>query len=101
MERIAREHRVQAVVDSDAFHHGESWENPVIREPAPMMPGAQPHEIAEAINEDISAEDVRWVLLFNQDRLLEKQGENKYPKPKRTSLIRKSLPIAIRAHRDG
>ena len=42
MERIAREHKVR-VVDSDAFQYYESWENPVIRELAPMMPGAQPH----------------------------------------------------------
>lgn len=102
MERIAREHKVR-VVDSDAFQYYESWENPVIRELAPMMPGAQPHEIAEAINEDISAEDVRRVLVFlTKTGFLKKQGENKYSQTEKNVIgSKEALPIAIRAmHRE-
>jgi uncharacterized protein (TIGR02147 family) len=102
MERIAREHKVR-VVDSDAFQYYESWENPVIRELAPMMPGAQPHEIAEAINEDISAEDVRRVLIFlTKTGFLKKQGENKYSQTEKNVIgSKEALPIAIRAmHRE-
>lgn len=102
MERIAREHKVR-VVDSAAFQYYESWENPVIRELAPMMPGAQPHEIADAINEDISAEDVRRILIFlTKTGFLKKQGENRYSQTEKNVIgSKEALPIAIRAmHRE-
>ena len=65
MENIAKEHKIR-IVDSDAFQFYESWKYPVIRELAPIMPGAQPRDIAEECKEYVSAEEVRNILQFLQ-----------------------------------
>ena len=45
MQKIAKENRLR-VVDAEAFKYFESWVNPVLRELAPIMPGAKPLELA-------------------------------------------------------
>ena len=55
MQRIALEHKVR-VVDSDAFQYYESWKYPVLRELAPMMPGASPRDLADTCKGHVSAE---------------------------------------------
>lgn len=98
MERIAREHRVR-VVDADAFQYYESWKYPVIRELAPMMPGARPRDIAEECKEYVSAEEVRDILGFLvKSGFLKKDGEKIYSQTEQTVIgSREALPIAIRA----
>ena len=98
MERIAREHKVR-VVDSDAFQYYESWKYPVIRELAPMMPGAQPRDIADECKEYVSAEEVRDILAFLvKAGFLKKDGEKIYSQTEKAVIgSAEAQPIAIRA----
>ena len=98
MQRIALEHQVR-VVEKDAFQYYESWKYPVIRELAPMMPGARPRDIAEECKEYVSAEEVRDILAFLvKAGFLQKDGEKIYSQTEKTVIASKeSLPIAIRA----
>ena len=98
MDRIAREHKVR-VVDSDAFQYYESWKYPVIRELAPMMPGARPRDIAEECKEYVSAEEVRDILAFLvKAGFLKKDGEKVYSQTEQSVIgSPEALPIAIRA----
>ena len=98
MDRIAREHKVR-VVDSDAFQYYESWKYPVIRELAPMMPGAQPRKIADECKEYVSAEEVRDILAFLvKAGFLKKDGEKIYSQTEKAVIgSAEAQPIAIRA----
>ena len=98
MERIAREHKVR-VIDSDAFQYYESWKYPVVRELAPMMPGAQPRKIADECKEYVSAEEVRDILAFLvKAGFLKKDGEKIYSQTEKAVIgSPEALPIAIRA----
>jgi len=98
MERIALEHKVR-VVDSDAFQYYESWKYPVLRELAPMMPGACPRDMADACKEHVSAEEVRDILNFLvKAGFLKKDGDKVYSQTEQTVIgSKESLPIAIRA----
>ena len=102
MERIALEHKVR-VVDSDAFQYYESWKYPVLRELAPMMPGACPRDLAEECKEYVSAEEIRDVLGFLvKAGFLKKDGEKVYSQTEKTVIgSKEALPIAIRSmHRE-
>ena len=98
MEKIAREHKVR-VIDSDAFQYYESWKYPVIRELAPMMPGARPRDIAEECKEYVSAEEVRDILAFLvKAGFLKKDGDKVYAQTEKAVIgSKEALPIAIRA----
>ena len=98
MDRIDREHKVR-VVDSDAFQYYESWKYPVIRELAPMMPGARPRDIAEECKEYVSAEEVRDILAFLvKAGFLKKDGEKIYSQTEKAVIgSAEAQPIAIRA----
>ena len=98
MEKIALEHKVR-VVDSEAFQYYESWKYPVIRELAPMMPGARPRDIAEECKEYVSAEEVRDILAFLvKAGFLKKNGEEVYSQTEKAVIgSPEALPIAIRA----
>lgn len=98
MDRIAREHKVR-VIDSDAFQYYESWKYPVVRELAPMMPGARPRDIAEECKEYVSAEEVRDILAFLvKAGFLKKDGDKVYTQTEKAVIgSKEALPIAIRA----
>lgn len=97
MDRMSQEHKAR-IVDSDAFEFYQSWEYPVIRELAPMMPGAKPHELAAACNEDISAEDVSRILKFLVKRGFLKSENGNYTQTEKTVIASKeALPLAIRS----
>ncbi len=98
MEKIAAEHKVR-VVDSDVFQYYESWKYPVIRELAPMMPGARPRDIAEECKEYVSAEEVRDILAFLvKAGFLKKDGEKIYSQTEKAVVgSAEAQPIAIRA----
>ncbi len=63
MLAIAKDHKVR-VLQGDLFEFYDSWRNPVIRELAPLMPGATPGEIAKKCYPEISAAEVRQSLDF-------------------------------------
>lgn len=67
------------IVDADAYVFYESWKYPVLRELAPLMPGASFQKIADACHEKICAEDVENTLRFLVDAgFLEKDGDGRY-----------------------
>lgn len=60
---IASTHKVK-VLGADEFKYFDSWENPVLRELAPAMPGAKPLEIARVCSHGITAAQVSEALHF-------------------------------------
>ena len=98
MERIALEHQVR-VVDKEALQYYESWKYPVIRELAPLMPGATPRDLAEECKEYVSAEEISDVLDFLvKAGFLKKENNGAYTQTAQTIIgSKEALPIAIRA----
>ena len=99
---IAKENRVK-VVDGDAFAYFESWKNPVVRELAPVMPGAKPGDIAKRCCQEISAGEVRESLDFmTKVSLLKKDRNGNYSQTdKALKGDSEVMPVAIRSmHRD-
>ena len=98
MQKIATEHKMR-VIDGDAFQYYESWKYPVMRELAPMMPGANPSDIAEECKEHVSAEEVRDILSFLvKAGFLKKDGDKVYSQTEQNVIGSKEvLPIAIRS----
>ena len=78
MLAIAKIHKVR-VLEGDLFEFYESWQNPVIRELAPLMSGATPGEMAKKCYPEISAAEVRQSLDFlTKAGLLKKAGEGAF-----------------------
>lgn len=99
---IAKENKVK-VVDGDAFAYFESWKNPVVRELAPVMPGAKPGDIAKRCCQEISAGEVRESLDFmTKVSLLKKDRNGCYTQTdKALRGDSEVMPVAIRSmHRD-
>ena len=99
---IAFDHKVR-VVDKDAFEYYDSWKNPVIRELAPLMPGAMPGEIAKMCTQEVSALEVRKSLAFlERAGFLKQIGENIYVQTEKSvEGSKEGLPLAIRSmHRE-
>lgn len=78
MRAIAKMHKVR-VINSDLFDFYGSWQNPTLRELAPMMPGATPGELAKKCCNEISAEEVKNSLNFlAKNDFLKKIGDNTF-----------------------
>ena len=78
MLAIAKVHKVR-VLEGDLFEFYDSWQNPVVRELAPLMPGATPGEIAKKCYPEISAAEVQQSLNFlTKAGLLKKAGESAF-----------------------
>ena len=91
------------VIDKDAFEYYDSWKNQVVRELAPMMPGAMPGEIAKACTQEISALEVRESLAFlERAGLLKQVRENVYEQTDKAVVgSKEGLTLAIRSmHRE-
>ncbi len=102
MQSMALSHKVR-VVDKDAFEYYETWKNPVVRELAPMMPGAMPGEIAKMCTQEVSALEVRKSLQFlERTGFLKQTTENVYEQTEKSvEGSKEGLPLAIRAmHRE-
>ncbi len=98
MQRIAKENHLR-VVDSEAFKYFETWVNPVMRELAPIMPGAKPLELAHQCYPVVSAAEVRYALDFLcRTDFLKKVDEDTY---KQTEKIvtgsSEAIPLALRS----
>lgn len=98
MQRIAKENRLR-VVDAETFRYFESWVNPVIRELAPIMPGAKPLELARRCYPVVSATDVRYALDFmTHADFLEKVGEDTYKQTEKVVTgSSEAIPLALRS----
>ena len=91
MRSIATEHKVR-VVDKTAFEFYDSWKNPVVRELAPMMPGAKPLDIAKACGNAFSAEEIRNALAFlTRAKFLKKTANDTYEQ------VERSLQMSVAA----
>ena len=78
MLAIAKVHKVR-VLEGDLFEFYDSWQNPVVRELAPLMPGATPGEIAKKCYPEISATEVQQSLNFlTKAGLLKKAGDSAF-----------------------
>lgn len=91
------------VIDKDAFEYYDSWKNQVMRELAPMMPGAMPGDMAKACCQEISALEVRKSLAFlERAGLLKQVRENVYEQTDKAVVgSKEGLTLAIRSmHRE-
>ena len=76
MLAMAKSYKVR-VLEGDLFEYYESWRNPVLRELAPIMPGATPGEMAKMCYPEVSALEVRESLDFlTKSGLLKKEDGN-------------------------
>lgn len=102
MAAISAANKVR-LIDEDAFEYYDSWKNPVVRELAPMMPGAMPGEIAKKCCQTVSAQEVRKSLNFLENAgFLKQTRENVYEQTdKAVAGSKEALPFAIRMmHRE-
>jgi hypothetical protein, TIGR02147 len=78
MLTIATQNKAK-VIEGDAFRYFDSWKNPVLRELAPVMPGAKPLALAHACRPKISAAEVSESLNFLvKADLLQKDEHDNY-----------------------
>ena len=78
MLAIAKVHKVR-VLEGDLFEFYDSWQNPVVRELAPLMPGATPGEIAKKCYLEMTAAEVQQSLNFLMKAgLLKKAGDSAF-----------------------
>ena len=78
MRTLMEENGVRTL-GSEAFDYFKSWVNPVVRELAPIMPGAKPSEIARMCVPEVTAGDVRNALtLMVQAGLLQSKPDGSY-----------------------
>ena len=98
MQKIAKENRLR-VVDAEAFKYFESWVNPVLRELAPIMPGAKPLELARQCYPVVSAAEVRHSLDFMcHAEFLKKIGEDAYEQTEKVVTgSTEAIPLALRS----
>jgi uncharacterized protein (TIGR02147 family) len=102
MAAISAANKVR-LIDENAFEYYESWKNPVVRELAPMMPGAMPGEIAKKCCQTVSVQEVRKSLNFLENAgFLKRTHENVYEQTdKAVAGSKEALPFAIRMmHRE-
>ena len=98
MLAIARVHKIR-VMEGELFEFYDSWHNPVVRELAPLMPGATPGEIAKMCNPEVSAADVQKSLNFlTRVGLLKREGRDAFVQAE-TSIA--GTPDATRLARRG
>ena len=75
MLAIAKIHKVR-VLEGDLFECYDYWQNPVVRELAPLMPGATPGEMAKMCYPEVSAAEIQQSLNFlTKAGLLKRAGE--------------------------
>lgn len=76
MLSIAKMYKVR-VLEGDLFEFYDTWRNPVLRELAPLMPGATPGELAKMCYPEVSAHEVQESLAFLMKAGLLKKSEGK------------------------
>lgn len=98
MQKIAKENHMR-VIDAEAFKYFESWVNPVMRELAPIMPGAKPLELARRCYPVVSAAEVRHSLDFMLHAdLLKKVCEDAYEQTEKVVTgSSEAIPLALRS----
>lgn len=97
MKEIASAHKVR-VLEGESVSFYESWKYPVLRELAPMMPGAKPLEVAKACGGTFSAEEVRDALAFlTRAKFLKKTADDVYEQVDRSlQMSVAAMPVLVR-----
>ncbi|MBR6317510.1 MAG: TIGR02147 family protein [Fibrobacter sp.] len=98
LTRIAKEQKAR-VIDADTFAYYESAINSIVRELAPLMPGALPNEIAKRIRHLYTAQQVRDSLaMLTRANFLEETDENVYRQTdKAITGSTEAIPLALRS----
>ena len=98
LEREARLIKVR-VVDADAFRYYENPACPIVRELAPILPKADPGEIAAHIKNKTTMLDVREVLQFLvKAGFLLKTGKGTYEQTEKSVKgSKEAIPLAMRS----
>lgn len=98
LNRIAKEQKAR-VIDADMFNYYESAINSIVRELAPLMPGALPLEMAKKIKHAFTAQQVRDSLaLLTKANFLKETTENTYQQTdKAITGSSEAIPLALRA----
>jgi uncharacterized protein (TIGR02147 family) len=98
LSRIAKEQKAR-VIDSDIFAYYESAINSIVRELAPLMPGALPNEMAKRIKHLYTAQQVRDSLaMLTRAKFLEETDENVYRQTdKAITGSTEAIPLALRS----
>ena len=98
LARIAKEQKAR-VIDADTFAYYESAINSIVRELAPLMPGALPKDIAKKIKHIFTAQQVRDSLeLLTKAKFLEETDENTYRQTdKAITGSTEAIPLALRS----
>lgn len=101
MLELAHNNKIK-VLDGEAFKYFESWVHPVVRELAPVMPGATPGEIAKRCCNEVSAGDVRESLDFMvRSGLLKRKGCMYEQTDKHLKGASDIMPVVLRSmHRE-
>ena len=97
LEREAHMNKIR-IIDADAFRYYEDPNCPIIRELAPIMPGATFSEMASKIRNDITAAQVRNILQFLVNAgLLNKKNDGTYEQTqKAVQGSKETIPLVIR-----
>ena len=78
MQALSEAHHVK-ILGSDLYTFYETWKHSVVRELAPLMPGATPGEMAKMCYPEVSASEVQRSLNFLMKAgLLKKAGDNAF-----------------------
>ena len=78
IRRIAKDNEL-TLVGEDQYDYYESWVNPVLREMAPLVPGATPAQMADKLTFGAQASEVKKALqLLQKVGLLNKTDDGKY-----------------------
>ncbi|MCF0214956.1 MAG: TIGR02147 family protein [Fibrobacteraceae bacterium] len=98
MKAIAAAHKVR-VLEGESASFYESWKYPVLRELAPMMPGAKPLEVAKACGGAFTAEEVRDALAFlTRAKFLKKNADGTYEQIERSLMMSTAaMPMLVRS----
>lgn len=97
LEREARLNKIR-VVDADAFRYYENPACPIVRELAPLMPGATFGEMAAKMKCGVTALEVREILHFLvKADLLKKNDDGTYEQTEKSVKgSKEAIPLAIR-----
>ena len=96
--RLAKEKKAR-VIDADMFNYYESAINSIVRELAPLMPGALPLGMAKKIKHAFTAQQVRDSLaMLTKANFLKETAENTYQQTdKAITGSTDAIPLALRA----
>ena len=97
LEREARMNKIR-IVDADAYRYYEDPTCPIVRELAPIMPGATLGEMASKIRSETTAAQVRDILQFLvKADLLKKNADGTYEQTqKAVKGSKETIPLVIR-----